>query len=153
MKVDSLAPSTSSRIIALTGAVLGIAAALALAIYLVVSGRPLIAALWVLPFVVLIIASLSGGRGLSALAVSESIGGPTRSASESARRYRFRLARWWALGALILPSSLSLLDFSIERSHLLGDAEALLAFPLPVLGGACLIMCLASVAGALRANT
>lgn len=150
---DSSFVTMLSRVAAFLAAALGGAAAFALAIYLVASGRPLIAALWVLPFVVLIAASLSDGRGLSGFAVSESVGGPQRTADESARSYQFRLARWWALGALILPSSLLVLDFSIERSHLLGDLEALLALPLPALGGACLVMCLVSIIRSLRART
>ena len=141
------------RITALLATAVGVAAAVALAIYLVASGRLLIAALWVLPFVVLIVASFSRGRGLSGFALTESIGGPEKTPDESARSYQLRLARWWALGALALPSSLLLLDFSIERSHLLGDIEALLAMPLPALGVACFVMCLVSIARGLRART
>ena len=103
-------------------------------------GLPVVATVYALPGIAFLLAAVAPGSRTAALTFLAHVGGPRSDPTRGAVRDRLEHARWWLLGSVVLPVSMALLSFSVDRGNLFGDFEAILILPLPAFGIACGLM-------------
>ncbi len=115
--------------------------------YFLSQSGALVATLWALPFVAILLALVFPGWGPGYLALAEEFG-PTPEKFETERQYHLQMAKWFGIGALILPIG-SAISATFHKST---GISVIAAFAALILGVPFLIKCIGSLLKAWRAG-